>query len=112
MQKNRIWFILFIILLIINIIGTYIYLSINSTSQINEKDILIKQLKEELISIKSDYISNAKELKYLLEALLENSDELQAYLPEYKEINKDIFEEKLRQKIVKLDILISSMEEN
>ena len=110
MKTEKIWLILFIILLSINIsIGT-IYFDLNKSDKNFEKNAQIEKLQKDLNIITSDYLSNAKELKYLLETLLENSKELKKYMPEYNDVDDIIFKEKLRQKVVRLQILIEELE--
>jgi uncharacterized protein YpmB len=110
MKTGKIWLILFIILLSINICFGAIYFISNKNEEKLKKDSQIEKLQNDLDVITDDYLSNAKELKYLLETLLENSKELKKYMPEYNDVDDKIYEEKLRQKVVRLQIDIEELE--
>ena len=105
MKNGKIWAIAFFVLLAINI-GSIIYL--NNKSATTD----IKSLKTENMELKKEYLENAKQLKYLLETLLDNSEELKKYMPEYRDNTDDEFEEALRKKVVKLDLQIEEIEKN
>ena len=126
MKTGKIWLILFVFLLVVNIgVGTFYFISNKENKKLNEKkakieklkedlnkkDAKIKKLKENLNKRTEAYIDNAKELKYLLETLLDNSKELKKYMPEYKDVDVERFEEKLRQKVVRLDMKIKEFKE-
>ena len=110
-MKKNIWTILFFIILIINVTFVTFYFSSNRNSELESKNQQIDLLKYELNKSEIEYIENAKQLKYMLEIIIENSEELKIYMPEYKNVNDKKFEEKLRQKIVRLDIEIDEKEE-
>lgn len=103
MNNQKIWAIAFFTLLIINI-GAVIYL--NNKSSTTD----IESLKTENDNLRKDYVENAKQLKYVLETLLDNSNELKSYMPEYKDNSNKEFEEALRKKVVKLDLKIEEIE--
>lgn len=103
MNNGKIWAIAFFVLLTINI-GGGIYLSNKSASTD------IESLKIENDNLRKEYVENAKQLKYLLETLLDNSAELKSYMPEYLDNSDEEFEEALRKKVVKLDLKIEEIE--
>lgn len=103
MKNGKIWAIAFFVLLAVNI-GSLIYL--NNKGATTD----IKTLKAENADLKKEYIENAKQLKYLLETLLDNSEELKNYMPEYRDNSNKEFEESLRKKVVKLDLQIEEIE--
>ncbi|WP_421946378.1 hypothetical protein [Phaeodactylibacter xiamenensis] len=103
MKNSNSWAIAFFILLIINVVGL-VYLSSRKASAD------IRLLKEENHKLRIDFVENAEELKYLLDLLLESSDELKDYMPEYKDISDEEFEEALRKKVVKLNLRIEEVE--
>ncbi|MFL0122980.1 hypothetical protein V2611_14400 [Tenacibaculum maritimum] len=109
-MKKNIWTILFFILLIINVAFLTIYFSYNRNAELDLKNQQIELLKSELNKSETEYIENAKQLKYMLETIVENSEELKKYMIEYKDVTDKEFEEKLRQKIVRLDIEIDEKE--
>jgi uncharacterized protein YpmS len=110
MKNTKIWIVLFFILLSINLLGAMFYFSSNKTAVINDKQVKIDKLNTEINKLKTEYLDNAKELKYLLGTLLENSKELKKYMPDYNDVSVAVFEEKLRQKVVRLDIKIEEVE--
>ncbi|MDX1943104.1 MAG: hypothetical protein SFU99_21250 [Saprospiraceae bacterium] len=111
-MKRNIWIVLFFTLLIINLVFLTIYFISNRNSELESKNEQIDILKSELRKSKSEFIENAEQLKYLLETIIENSTELKKYMIEYKDVSEKDFEEKLRQKIVRLDIEIERKKEN
>ena len=60
--------------------------------------------------MKKEYAENAKQLKYLLEILLDNTEELKIYMTEYQDMSSEEFEEALRKKFIKLDLKIEEIE--
>lgn len=110
MKNGKIWLILFVILLIANIVIGSLFVITNNNEKNLQKEIQLETLQKELNSRTDEYLENAKEFKYLLETILENSNELKKYMPDYDDIDIKTFEEKLRQKVVRLDILIKDME--
>ena len=110
MKTEKIWLILFVILLSINIVIGSIYVISNKNARSLEKETQIESLKEDLNKRTKDYLENAKELKFLLETMLENSEKLKEYMPEYKDVDVETFKEKLRQKVVRLSILIEELD--
>jgi len=110
MKTSKIWIFLFTTLLLINIIGLSWYFLSSRNAEFDEKTRQVEALSKKLRDTESKYLENAKEYKYLLETLLENSKELKGYMTDYKDIEDHIFEEKLRQKVVRLDILIKDLE--
>jgi hypothetical protein len=112
MQNNKIWFILFIILLLINISVGFLYILSEKSNDELECKQRITELEDVLDKRTEGYLGNARELKYLLETLLNNAKELKQYMPEYKNIDVQTFKEKLRQKIVRLEIKIEELENN
>jgi Tfp pilus assembly protein PilO len=92
MKNGKLWAIAFIVLLVINI-GSLVYLNYKDTST------NIESLKEENKNLKQEYIGNAKQLKYVLETLLDNSEELKSYMPEYRNKSNKEFEKALRKKL-------------
>lgn len=110
MKNGKIWLILFLTLLLINIVVGSIYIVTNNNEKNMQKERQIENLNNELNQRTIEYIENAKQLKYLLETILDNSEELKKYMPEYKDVDTKTFEEKLRQKVVRLNILIDDLE--
>jgi uncharacterized protein YpmS len=110
MKNTKVWIVLFFILLSINLLGAIFYFSFNKMAVINDKQIKIDKLNTEINKLDTEYLENAKQLKYLLGTLLENSKELKKYMSDYNNISDAVFEEKLRQKIVRLDIKIEELE--
>jgi hypothetical protein len=103
MKNYKVWRIAFIALLIINIGGIVCF---NFKS--NTRD--YEALKKKNINLQKELSKNSKELKYLLLILLENSDELKNYLPEYRDNTGNEFKEGLRRKIVKIELKIEQIE--
>ena len=60
--------------------------------------------------LKLSYISLAGEQKYLCETMLKSPDGFQSLMPEYKDVNKDKFQEGMRRKIVKLGMEIDELQ--
>ncbi len=110
MKNGKIWLVLFVILLIANIVIGSLFVITNKNEKNLQKEIQLETLQKELNSRTDEYLENAKEFKYLLETILENSNELKKYMLDYDDIDVNTFEEKLRQKVVRLDILIKDME--
>jgi uncharacterized membrane-anchored protein YhcB (DUF1043 family) len=110
MKNGKIWLILFLILLLINIVVGSVYIVTNNNEKSLQKEKQIENLNNELNQRTIECVENAKQLKYLLETILDNSDELKKYMPEYEDLNTKTFEEKLRQKVVRLNILIDGLE--
>ncbi len=110
MKNGKIWLILFLILLLINIVAGSVYIITNNNEKKMQKERQIETLNNKLNQRTTDYLENAKQLKFLLETFLDNSDELKKYMPEYKDVDTKTFEEKLRQKVVRLNILIEDLE--
>jgi hypothetical protein len=104
MKNGKLWAIGFFVILIINI-GSLVYLNNKSAST------EIESLNKENNNLKKEYIENAKQLRYLLESLLENSEELKSFIPEYRNNSDKEFEEALREKVVKLELKIEQIEE-
>ena len=104
MKNGKLWAIGFFVILIINI-GSIVYLNNKSAST------EIYSLNEENNKLKKEYIENAKQLRYLLESVLDNSEELKSFIPEYRDNSDKEFEEALREKVVKLDLKIEQIEE-
>ncbi|WP_291964467.1 hypothetical protein [Maribacter sp.] len=109
-MKKNIWTILFFILLIINVGLLNIYFSSNKNAELDLKNQQIELLESNLNKSETEYIENAKQLKYMLETIIENSEELKKYMTEYKDVTDKEFEEKLRQKLIRLDIEINEKE--
>ncbi|MBU3024781.1 hypothetical protein [Zobellia galactanivorans] len=109
-MKTNIWTILFFTLLIVNFVYMTVYFSSNRNAELESKNQQIDLLKSELNETETEYIENAKQLKYMLETIIDNSTELKKYMTEYKDVAEKEFEEKLRQKIVRLDIEIEQKE--
>jgi hypothetical protein len=103
MKNSKVWAIAFFILLIVNI-GAILSINISNKSK------NIRTLEFEKTELKTNYINNAKELKYLLETLLNNSSKLKKYMPEYSNKSDKEFEEALRKKVIKLDLKIEELE--
>ncbi|HCE59204.1 MAG TPA: hypothetical protein DER09_15555 [Prolixibacteraceae bacterium] len=110
MKNGKIWLILFLILLLINIVVGSVFIASNNNEKSLQKERQIENLNNELNQRTIEYVENAKQLKYLLETILDNSDELKKYMPEYEDVDTKTFEEKLRQKVVRLNILIDDLE--
>ncbi len=104
MKNGKLWAIGFFVILIINI-GSLVYLNNKSAST------EIESLNKENNNLKKEYIENAKQLRYLLESLLDNSEELKSFIPEYRNNSDKEFEEALREKVVKLELKIEQIEE-
>lgn|SRR5690554_2844443 len=103
MKNGKIWAAAFFCLLILNV-GGFFYLK--------NKSILldVASLKTENIELREEYLKNAKQLKYILETVLDNSEELKNYMPEYESSSNIEFEDALRKKVVKLDLQIEQIE--
>ena len=104
MKNGKLWAIGFFVILIINI-GSLVYLNNKSAST------EIESLNKENNNLKKEFIENAKQLRYLLESLLDNSEELKSLIPEYRNNSDKEFEEALREKVVKLELKIEQIEE-
>ena len=103
-MKKLIWPILFFILLFTNVIALSVNFSTNQNEEIELKEQEIQLLKSKINEFEFKYLENAKQLKYVLESILENSAEIQKFMSEYNDVSNKDFEEKIRQKIVRLDI--------
>jgi len=60
--------------------------------------------------MRSSYISQASEQKYMFETMLKTPEAFQSLMPEYKDVSKDKFQEGMRRKIVKLEMEIDDLQ--
>ncbi|MGO8762160.1 MAG: hypothetical protein ACLP2P_13655 [Desulfobaccales bacterium] len=68
--------------------------------------------KAKYASLRTSYVSLARSQKYFLELFMKNQVDLKSLMPEYKDVPKEQFDERIRRLIVKLEMEIKDLEKD
>jgi hypothetical protein len=93
---------LFFGLLILFIVTTTILFQQQSQSD-------MQTYKEKYTSLRQSYVDLAKSQSYILEILMKNTD-LQNLMPEYRDLSKDDYTERIRRRIIELKLKTENLE--